>query len=99
MVWTGDLGVTDIAKHKELRFLVRHRDRRYRCTVFDDDSFAIDTVDPKSLHWYAADLNVGTQRHMIGYVIRRAVCRGIDKCEITEDANSAEIDLGEWSGP
>jgi hypothetical protein len=99
MKWTGDLGVTDINYQIELRLFVTSDGRRYRLTVYSDNSFGIDTIDPGSSFWYAADLNVGTIRHLIGYAIRRAICRGIDTCEIVEDKDSVEIDLGRWQPP
>lgn len=95
IVDTLDIGATDIGAKVEIRMFVRRQGERWRLTVFADDSIGLCTINEGSNLWYAPDLNVGRVREVLGYAIRRAICRGISASEIAEDNSGVQIDLGE----
>ncbi len=97
MVERYDIGATDKSVTSEVRIFVRHHGRLWRATLYggSDQSFALDCQDNGFSQWYAPDLNTGAARRVLGHVLRRAICRGIDTCTITETEDTAEIDLGE----
>jgi hypothetical protein len=94
---TLDIGAADVVQLTcwtiELRLFIVRDGRRYRLTVYDDNSSAIDTIDPGGTTWYAVDTNTGIARELVGYALRRAICRGLDTAEIVEDKESVTIDL------
>lgn len=94
---TYDIGATDAKPNVELRLWITHKGARFRVTVFDDNSCAIDRQDDRN--WIAIDMNTGYARHLIGHVLRRAICRGIDTCEVVEGDSVVDIDLKEMKLP
>lgn len=94
--WTGDLGALGVRKHKPLQLDVDCGEKRFSVRITADN---VITVELKSAGTYGIssvdDLN--EVRSVIGYIIRRAICRGIDTCEVIESKEVARIDLGRMS--
>ncbi len=92
-----DIGAANVPRDKELRLKIRRPGMgnvEYTILVADDQSSAIDLHEEGAQ--FALSFDTGIARELIGYALRRAICRGIDKVEVVETSTEVVIDLGEF---
>jgi hypothetical protein len=92
-----DMGAVDIKSPKTITIALRieYNGRHYRVDVADDQSATVVDIESAT----AVDCNTGISQMLIGYALRRVICRGIDKADLHETqgwggATVIEINLG-----
>ena len=86
-----DVGATDVKRKKPLQLDIRHDGKLYTLRLDAKDKL---TVEVLGFHLESID-DLNRVRAMIAHVIRRAICRGIDKSEIVENELLARINMGD----
>lgn len=84
-----DVGATDIKPSKPVMIYVKRGHIRYRLNITKhlEVQFYVDE------RWQTL-ATYDEIRDLLGYVLRRAICRGIDEAEITENSICCDIDMG-----
>jgi hypothetical protein len=86
---TLDVGATDIKPSKPVMIYVKRGHIQYRLNITKhlEVQFFVDK------RWQTL-VTYDEIRDLLGYVLRRAIYRGIDTCEITENSICCDINMG-----
>ena len=96
-----DIGAVQGAKRKTLILQVRRKEACYKLVVEatpvnrDQAITLYRGVRRDSQETHFARENFGSYPDIIGYVLMRAICRGIEESELIETEKAVLIDLGE----
>jgi len=105
--FVGDLGAVDVervlnkSRTVEIVLFVDYQNTRWKITVYKGDFVTVHKLRPGSTPdndlWLTVFHDDRDAKIVVGYALRRAICRGIDKCEVTETTERVDIDLGKIS--
>jgi DNA-binding protein len=95
-----DVGATDVKRTKHLQLDVTGKDSdgypaHYSIRVSANGLISVEKKAPTRNYGISTVHDLNEVRDVIAYVLRRAICRGIDTAEVIENNWMARVDLGE----
>ena len=94
-----DVGMSEIANAHNVQLELIVRDAKRTTNVSRANQLVFEVMPDNELRAYEprADhdyLVLSTVRYALGYTLRRAICRGLDKSDVDETASIVRIDFG-----
>jgi len=90
-----DIGATNVRRNKPIQLDIETKaGSRYTLTITHDNKLTIEAKLVANTSFLSKIEDLESVRSLIAYALRRAICRGIDECEIVENSLVARIDLG-----